>query len=201
MVVSLEQKITLQYYNDNAQSFAQNTQQVNFHCLQQEFLKYIPIGGSILDFGCGAGRDSRYFLSKGYQVQAVDGAEQLALLAEKYIQQGVLCQSFLDFSETDAYDGVWACASLLHLPWYELRLVLSKLANSLHNDGIFYASFKYGDFAGIRNGRYFTDMTEARWQELMQDFDAWVVQKLWITTDVREGRSDERWLNILCKTR
>ena len=198
-MVSLEQESTLQYYNDNAQRFAQNTQQVNFHCLQQEFLKYIPIGGNILDFGCGAGRDSRYFLSKGYRVKAIDGAEQLALLAEKYIQQEVCCQSFLDFSEIDAYDGIWACASLLHLSWYDLQMVLQNLANSLHKDGIFYASFKYGDYAGMRNGRFFIDMTEGRWQELIRNIDDWEVLKLWITADVREGRSDEQWLNILCK--
>ncbi|WP_255448689.1 class I SAM-dependent methyltransferase [Selenomonas ruminis] len=199
MLMSFEQEITLQYYNNNAQKFVQDTQKINFRQLQQEFLSYIPLGGNILDFGCGAGRDSKYFLSKGYKIQALDGAEKMALLAEQYIKQAVLCQSFLDFYETDAYNGIWACASLLHLPWYDLRDVLHNLANSLHNEGIFYASFKYGVYDGMRNGRYFTDMTEERWQKLMRDNDALKVLKLWITTDVRKERSDDRWLNILCK--
>lgn len=199
MVMSFEQELTLQYYNDNAQKFAENTQQVDFHHIQQEFLSYIPAGGHILDFGCGAGRDSRYFLSRGYPVTALEGAEQLAMLAETYIGQEVVRQSFQDFAEIDAYAGIWACASLLHLPWNDLQLVLEKLALGLHRNGIFYASFKYGDFAGMRNGRYFTDMTEERWQDLVQDMTIWKTIKMWVTADVREGRSAEKWLNILCK--
>ena len=192
------QAITLQYYNDHAHEFAEQTQQVDFEGIQQEFIKLIPAGGHILDFGCGAGRDSHYFLSRGYQVTALDGSNSLALLAEDYIQQKVVWQSFEEFSAIDDYDGIWACASLLHLPWDILREVVWKLAAALHSEGIFYASFKYGEFAGMRHGRYFTDMTEERWQALTEGMTAWHVLKIWVTGDVREGRSDQ-WLNILCK--
>ena len=103
-----------------------------------------------------------------------------------------------EFSAIDAYDGIWACASLLHLPWDTLRQVVWKLAAALHSKGILYASFKYGNFTGMRHGRYFTDMTEERWQTLTEGMTAWHVLKIWVTGDVREGRSDQ-WLNILCK--
>ena len=109
-------------------------------------------------------------------------------------------QSFADFAETDAYDGIWACASLLHLPWKTLRQVVQNLAAGLHSEGIFYASFKYGDFSGMRHGRYFTDLTEERWRLLVEGI-TWDTLNLWVTGDVREGRSGEQWLNILCKKR
>ena len=192
------QAVTLQYYNDHAREFAEQTQHVDFGEIQQEFIKLIPDAGHILDFGCGAGRDSRYFLSHGYRVTALDGSHSLALLAEDYIQQKVVRQSFEAFAEIDAYDGIWACASLLHLPWDTLRQVVWKLAAALHSKGILYASFKYGNFTGMRHGRYFTDMTEERWQALTEGMTAWHVLKIWVTGDVREGRSGQ-WLNILCK--
>lgn len=194
------QETTLQYYNDNAAEFVSQTQTVDFTEIQQDFLRRIPIGGQILDFGCGSGRDSYYFLSRGFRVTALDGADNLASLAEDYIHQKVVRQSFADFAETDAYDGIWACASLLHLPWETLVQVVQNLAAGLHSEGIFYASFKYGDFTGMRHGRYFTDLTEERWR-LLTDGITWDTLNLWVTGDVREGRSDEQWLNILCKKR
>ena len=193
------QDVTLQYYNDHAREFTEQTQHVNFAETQQEFIKHLQQGSLILDFGCGAGRDSAYFISQGYKVVALEGAEQLALLAEKFIKQKVLRQTFEQFCEIDCYDGVWACASLLHLPWDILCQVVQNLSASLHRKGIFYASFKYGNFAGMRHGRYFTDMTEERWQSLTEDFTELNTIKMWVTGDVREGRSKERWLNILCQ--
>lgn len=193
------QKATLQYYNDHAREFAAQTQQVNFGETQQEFIKLVQPGGHILDFGCGAGRDSAYFLAQGYRVTSLDGANNLALLAEEFIKQKVVRQSFEAFGDTDCYDGVWACASLLHLPWDMLGQIIQKLAASLHKKGILYVSFKYGSFAGMRHGRYFIDMTEERWQLLTEKFTELNIIKMWVTGDVREGRSKERWLNILCQ--
>ncbi len=194
-----EQEITLAYYSENARQFADNTRNVDFFDVQQQFLDRITASGHILDFGCGSGRDSHYFLSQGYKVTALDGADELAALAEKYIGQKVIRQFFTDFAEVDAYDGVWACASLLHLPETDLRKVLHNLAMSLHSGGILYASFKYDDFSGMRHGRYFTDMTETHWQDITKDIALWKNLSLWITGDVREGRSAELWLNILCQ--
>ena len=194
------QEITVRYYNDNAVDFVNQTQQVDFAEIQQCFLQYIPDGGHILDFGCGSGRDSHYFRSRGFRVTALDGAENVASLAEDFIRQKVVRQSFTDFAEIDVYDGVWACASLLHLPWQTLKQVVRNLAAGLHNEGIFYASFKYGDFSGMRHGRFFTDLTEERWHLLTEGIN-WDTLDLWVTGDVREGRSNEQWLNILCKKR
>lgn len=107
---------TLDYYNENAEAFFQNTACADMRHLYKRFLPLIPAGGRILDLGCGSGRDSRYFIEQGFQVTAADGSEALCRLASRYIGQEVLCMDFRDLAFKNCFDGVWACASLLHVP-------------------------------------------------------------------------------------
>ena len=151
---------TLNYYNANAQDFVQGTVGVDFHITQDRFLAQLAAGASILDFGCGSGRDTKYFLERGYAVEAMDGSAELCKLASAYT--GIKVKQML-FSELDAvekYDGIWACASILHLAWDELVAVLQKMVRAVKAGGVIYTSFKYGQFTGERNGRFFTDLDE-----------------------------------------
>ena len=107
---------TLKYYNENAQSFASGTVSVKFTEVQDKFLEKLNPDAYILDFGCGAGRDTKYFLSRGYQVDAVDGSEQLCRIASEYTGIKVRQKLFQELDEKEKYDGIWACASILHLP-------------------------------------------------------------------------------------
>ena len=190
---------TLNYYNANAKTFTQNTRNVDFKSTQERFLKRLPCASNILDFGCGSGRDTKYFLSKGCSVTATDGSEELCKLASEYTGIPVRYMLFQDLEEENAYDGIWACSSILHLPYKELISVLNKMANALKKNGIVYTSFKYGTFEGERNGRYFTDMTEESLQRLLGEIQTFQLEETWVTADVRPGRGDERWLNILLK--
>lgn len=190
---------TLDYYNKNAESFYNNTVQVSFAGIQNNFLKYLPSGAYILDFGCGSGRDSKAFLDQGYKVDAIDGSIELCRLAEALIRQKVSCIRFQEFVEVNKYDGIWACASILHLEWQELIQVMSKLKDALKPDGCLYTSFKYGDFSGMRNGRYFTDMTEDRFDELLKLVGSFDIIETQITGDVRLGRESEPWINLILK--
>lgn len=97
------------------------------------------------------------------------------------------------------YDGIWACSSILHLPKNELRMVLSKMVDALCDDGIIYTSFKYGDFEGERNGRYFTDFTMETFTDFIKDLEKIGIETYWITTDVRPGRGEEKWLNVMLR--
>ena len=97
------------------------------------------------------------------------------------------------------YDGIWACSSILHLPKNELRMVLSKMVDALCDDGIIYTSFKYGDFEGERNGRYFTDFTMETFTDFIKDLEKIRMETYWITTDVRPGRGEEKWLNVMLR--
>ena len=190
---------TLSYYNQNAQSFTAATVSVDFTATQTCFTTHLPQGATILDFGCGSGRDTKYFLSQGYQVEAIDGSEALCKLASEYTGIPIKRMLFQELDAEEQYDGIWACSSILHLPLEELKPVLEKMAKALKPQGIIYTSFKYGNFAGERNGRYFTDMTETSFAALMQDITALKTEEQWITSDVRPGRGEEKWLNVILR--
>ena len=188
---------TLKYYNENAQSFASGTVSVKFTKVQDKFLEKLNPDAYILDFGCGAGRDTKYFLSRGYQVDAVDGSEQLCRIASEYTGIKVRQMLFQGLDEKEKYDGIWACASILHLPKKQLREVLKNMYAALKSKGWIYTSFKYGEFEGERNGRYFTDFTEDTFKDFIHDMHGLKIEEHWITGDVRPGRGEEKWLNLL----
>lgn len=190
---------TLEYYNRNAREFAEGTSGVDFSGIQNRFLSHLPAGALILDFGCGSGRDTRYFLGKGFRVEAADGSEELCRLASVYTGIPVKQMLFQELEETEKYDGIWACASILHLRREELPEVFRKMYRALKPGGILYVSFKYGDFEGERNGRYFTDMTEETAEELLESVPELKIKERWVTGDVRAGRGAEKWLNMILR--
>ena len=190
---------TLDYYNQNAQSFAAGTVSVDFHETQDRFLKLLDKGSLVLDFGCGSGRDTKYFLEHGMYVEATDGSEELCRIASDYAGIPVKQMLFQELKETEKYDGIWACSSILHLPKQELKAVLMRMADALKEQGIIYTSFKYGDFEGERNGRYFTDFTEDTFRDFVVDITGIQIEEVWITGDVRQGRNEEKWLNLIIR--
>lgn len=190
---------SLKYYNQNAKEFFDSTKNVEFTEIQDRFLKYIKPGSLILDFGCGSGRDTKYFLNKGFRAEATDGSEEMVRIASEYTGIEVRKLMFQDLDETEKYDGIWACSSILHLTYKELVDVFEKLARALVSRGVLYTSFKYGTEEGERNGRYFTDMTEHKINRLLETVNTFWVMEIWITADVRPGREEEKWLNIILK--
>lgn len=188
---------TLDYYNENADAFAAETVGADFRQVQDRFLDRLDAGDCILDFGCGSGRDTKYFLKKGYKVDATDGSVEMCRIASEYT--GIPVKQML-FQELDAhgkYNGIWACASILHLPKQELGKVLKKMGTALKKNGVIYTSFKYREFEGERNGRYFTDFTIDTFTEFMQEIGNLKIEDCWITSDVRPGRYEEKWLNLI----
>ena len=190
---------TLNYYNQNADSFIQGTVSVDFSQVQDKFLERLNVGDYILDFGCGSGRDTKYFLKKGMVVDAIDGSVNLCKLASEYTGIKVRNILFQELDEQEKYDGIWACASILHLSKEELSVVLDKMIAALKKNGIIYTSFKYGDFEGERNGRYFTDFTVESFKEFIENVDSVKIEEYWITGDVRQGRGEEKWLNLILR--
>jgi len=191
---------TIDYYEKNAQDFADSTADIEFSEIQDAFLAELKNGASVLDFGCGGGRDTCYFLKKGYKVTALDGSAALCRIAEEKTGIPVIQMDFNDFEELDMYDGIWACSSILHLSRQELKQVLVHMEQALHKGGIIYTSFKYGDFEGMRNGRYFADFTENSFRTFVSEIEQLTVEKLWVTRDARPGRQDEKWLNMILRT-
>lgn len=193
---------TLSYYNSHADKFYETTVNVAFATMYKPFLsklKGVKENPFILDFGCGSGRDTKYFLEHGYQVEAIDGSIELCRLASRYTGIDVKNMLFQELSEVKKYDGIWACSSILHLPQDELADVMRKMAAALKGEGIIYSSFKYGSFAGERNGRYFTDMTEETFADFISGIKELEVVEQWTTSDARPGREREKWLNIILR--
>ena len=188
---------TINYYNLNAKKFIENTQNADMHLTQDKFLQLLPESASILDFGCGSGRDTKYFLEKGYQVAAIDGSAELCRLAGNFTGIKVKEMLFQELDEIGVYDGIWACSSILHLPKQELLPVIRKMCIALKDNGVIYTSFKYSNFEGERNGRYFTDFTEDTFREFIKVIPELTVEDQWITLDVRPGRGEEKWLNLI----
>ena len=192
---------TLDYYNNNAHRFSSDTLDVEFSDIQDRFLAELMPGAFILDFGCGSGRDSRYFHQKGYKVEACDGSEEMVKTATRNAGIPVKQMLFSELDEQEKYDGIFACASILHVPSAELPDIIRKMKKAVKKGGVMYVSFKYGTFEGVRNGRYFTDLTEESLKQILDQVGGMDVISTGITGDARPGREDEKWLNVLLRRR
>jgi 2-polyprenyl-3-methyl-5-hydroxy-6-metoxy-1,4-benzoquinol methylase len=190
---------TNKYYQDNARSFYSATVEIDMSAIYQKFLPLMPKGGSILDAGCGSGRDSLHFKSEGYETAAMDPSAALCKLASNLLGQDVYCLGFEDIAWQNHFDGVWTCASLLHVPKQQLPSVMTRLAKSLKAGGVMYASFKYGDSERVKGGRAFTDMTEESFAELLKSVPELSLKESWVMAD-RRVDSDQNWLNVILDT-
>jgi SAM-dependent methyltransferase len=192
------QNITGAYYETHSAKFIAETQSLDVSQLYTRFLQHLPPQGYILDAGCGSGRDSKAFKDKGYSVLAIDSCP--AFVTQTQVFAGVEAQT-LDFQTLNfqaEFDGIWACASLLHLPPEELRDAFLRLQRALKPSGCMYASFKHGDFRGVRQGRWFTDLDLQGLQSLLPaELD---IIETWQTQDHRIERVNEMWFNtLLCR--
>ena len=190
---------TIEYYDNMAKNFVEDTVSVDFKEIQDKFLKLLKEGDSVLDFGCCSGRDTKYFIEKNMKVDAIDGSVELCKIAQKYTGINVRPMLFQQLDEEEKYDGIWACSSILHLPKKELKSVFEKMLKALKKGGIIYTSFKDGTFEGERNGRYFTDFTIQDFRKFVSNLEELSIEEYWITNDVRQGRGDEKWLNIILR--
>lgn len=187
---------TEQYYRENAQQFFEDTVHLNMSSLHDIFLSFLPNNAKILDAGCGSGRDVKAFIDKGYSVDAFDASQELSRLASQYSGVPVRTLRFNELNSYQEYDGIWCCASLLHIPYSELEDVFIRLRNACKQRGIIYISFKYGSNERQYNGRHFTDLDEHRLGMLIQAIPGIESKKVWVTRDKRAER-DDNWLNAL----
>ena len=195
----MKNDLTINYYNEKTQDFIDSTVNVDFTATQDKYINKLQTGCHILDVGCGSGRDSKYFNDKGFQVTAIDGSVELCKFASELTGLEVKHMYFQDLCDVEVYDAIWACSSILHLPYSDLKDVMLKMIVALKQDGIIYTSFKYGNFEGMRNGRYFTDMDNAKFDGFISQYPNITVEELWVTGDVRPERSNEQWLNVILR--
>ena len=186
----------IEYYNMYADDFFEGSVDADMSEWRNRFIKYLPDGGRVLDAGCGSGRDSKAFIMQGYSVVAMDASREMCKRASELLGQEVWQMRFDEMSFDDEFDGIWACASLLHVPISEMADVLKKIKHGLRPEGIFYASFKYGEGETVKDVRSFTNYTLESVCELLKGAGFRVLE-CDISYDVRPGREEEKWVNVI----
>lgn len=191
---------TNDFYREHLQDFCASTVELDVSELYARFIAQLPKEGEVrvLDFGCGAGRDVKAFKEMGFEVDAIDASPELCEVATRYSGVQVRCMRFMDLNEKSLYSGIWACASLLHASSKELPIILDKMCLALKPDGVINMSFKYGDFEGERDGRFFLDMTEERMMSFLKTVPELELVDIWKSEDVRPDRR-VIWLNVLVR--
>lgn len=188
---------TVEYYNENAQSFFETTVNADMSLQLNDFIKLLPAEGYVLDAGCGSGRDSLALIKSGFKVEAFDASEEMCKYASDLLGQHVKLCRFEELDYSDLFDGIWACASLLHVTMKAMPEVIRRLHKALKEDGVLYASFKKGIGERYRGERKFTDADEAYLHNILQDrFDIIDIRE---SIDVRPGRENEVWMNVFAR--
>ncbi|MCG0275611.1 MAG: class I SAM-dependent methyltransferase [Thermosediminibacteraceae bacterium] len=190
---------TIKYYDENALAFFESTKDADMKGIYELFLKYLPPRAKILDLGCGSGRDTKYFLQAGYDVVAVDGSIEMVKLSTEFTGRQTLHLTFDELNFNEEFEGVWACASLLHVPRTRIDSIFEKIYLALKKGGVFYSSYKYGNKEEIKNGRFFNNYDELSFNELLKNHPYFALLEMKVTYDVRKGRENEKWLNVILK--
>ncbi|WP_295093752.1 class I SAM-dependent methyltransferase [Ruminococcus sp.] len=197
--MSKREDMTIDYYNLNAEEFQRSISTANMSEACNRFLSYLPKSAYILDLGCGTGRDSRYFRSCGHSVLPVDASKEMCKIASEISGTTARLLRFEELDYIEEFDGIWACASLLHAEREKLPEILCRINRALKPQGVLYMSFKYGKTSEERNGRFFTDMTEADIPFFCNKNNGFEVLEHYVSSDVRPERINERWLNIIAQ--
>jgi SAM-dependent methyltransferase len=188
------------YYNKNSKDFFNRTSNADLQEVYQKFLKYVPNRGRILDAGCGSGRDSKFFISKGYDAVPFDGSIEMVGMASKLLGKPALHMLFQDINFSNEFHAVWANASLLHIPYENLEEIIQKFHKALLPSGILYASFKYGTCMRQVEDRFFFDMSEKTIESYLKGF--FHPLEVWKSADTRSKVApspDKSWLNFIAK--
>lgn len=188
---------SIDYYERRSSRYFEETIDLDMEEQLERFLGFLPENAEVLDLGCGSGRDSRYLSEAGCYVTPMDGSEKMCSLAEIYTDLEVLHLTFEEMEFQEVFDGIWASASLLHVPKKEMEGIMKKVIMALKPGGVLYMSFQYGDSEEYRNERFYNDYTEKTAKAMLKKIDGIEILDIYETDDVREGRG--RWLNILLK--
>lgn len=189
---------SLDYYNKYAAAYYESTADLDMSDALERFIRYLPENAEVMDLGCGSGRDSLYLEEAGFYVTPVDGSVELCKLAEINLGKEVLNMRFEELDFDRVFDGIWACASLIHVEESRMEDVMNRVVRALKPDGILYMSFRFGDFCGFDNGRYYYDHTIASLAKVLQKSEDVETLEIWKSQDVRTG-SDRRWVNVIVK--
>lgn len=187
------------YYETNAKRYARETFYADMSEQYQRFLPLLRGQAKILDVGSGSGRDACYFQKHGYLVTALEPSKNLCREIRKVFSGEIVCSDLQNYQPDQPFDGIWACASLLHLREKEILHFFEKMDLYLKDNGIIYFSGKNGIPTGkAADGRYFLEFTEQMVEKILAANERMGVEELWYTKDV-SGRKGFRWMNVIMR--
>ncbi|MEX2542944.1 MAG: class I SAM-dependent methyltransferase [Trueperaceae bacterium] len=187
------------YYDRNAREFFERTKDLDMEELYRPFLAELRTGARILDAGCGSGRDMKVFGERGYRVLGMDASAEVVRLARENADGEVHHLAFQEVTWQEEFDGIWACASLLHVPVRHLPGVLDRLRRALRTRGVLYLSFKYGQGEREQFGRRFTFLDEPRLRTVFEAVPGLNLREIWRNSSIQRKRHAEVWLNALAE--
>jgi SAM-dependent methyltransferase len=193
-------EMTDRYYEDHALDYFERTVSADLSQTHERFLRYLPFRGRILDAGCGSGRDLRAFSQRGFQAIGIDASPALVKLAKAY--SGVECTvaRLEEITYESCFDGIWACASLLHLPKIVLPSALQRLLNALVPGGALFASLQAGEGEVVtEDGRFFAYYQHDEILGIVRGAGFQIVET-WFSADALPDRTDVRWINLIAQS-
>lgn len=188
---------SIDYYEQYANVYYEDTVNIDMSKIRDKFLELLPENADVLDLGCGSGRDGKALEEAGCYVTLLDGSAQMCKLAEITTGKEVLNLRFEEMEFEEVFDGIWACASLLHVPEREIDQIMEKVCFALKPGGILYVSFQYGEKEQIRDQRLFHDYTPDSLGKMLKRQKELEILEIWIDKDAR--RKDKNWVNALAK--
>jgi Methylase involved in ubiquinone/menaquinone biosynthesis len=190
------EKETINFYENNALEYYNQTAYVDMQDLYTPFITLLPRGGLILDAGCGVGRDTRFFLKSAYRVVSFDASKEMVKLCNEYPFAYCIQMTFDGLEYEEEFDGVWASASLVHIPHENLPDVFTRIFRSLKPGGIFYFSLKLKPGGQhYQDGRHFYLYKEAIVSGILSRTPFNEIQA-WENTSKLSSR-DDKWKSFL----
>ena len=230
----------LTYYEQHAKGYAAEFDEFDLSGIRQRFLGAVKekaqtntgkgVAGQILDAGCGAGRDSLEFIKQGYEVIAFDLSPAMLRLCTRKIRNAAAVKetelaakgsrtqelTFDELSFRNEFDGIWAAASLLHVPPQLMSETLRNLFRALKPDGVLFFSLKYGSGEHERDARFYTYCGRQEIRAILQNIPGSEEIAIWLTDPRGKNLSDEQqstmwreelngqgdrslWLNVLVR--
>ncbi|HYI25420.1 MAG TPA: bifunctional GNAT family N-acetyltransferase/class I SAM-dependent methyltransferase [Thermomicrobiales bacterium] len=187
------------WYDQHAGEYAARTDAIDLGDHYDRFLAQVAPGGRVLDAGCGPGRDSAAFIALGYKVTAMDASIGMVELASERLGRRVMHLRHEEVAFDREFDGIWANATLLHVPQDGLPDVLARYRRALVPGGVMFASFKLGSGEVVAGERLFANQDETSFRDVLAAVPAMSLVDVWTSQDRRPGRAHEGWLNVLVR--